>query len=548
MKFVDRERVEDTEVTIGRRVYLTNGQEKVCRTYSAEYRNLDGRQVCEPLDTTNRARARRLAIQIQHRLETGASRPVESQIGVDELADRYFESVKAKGVAPKTEWKYRTNLDKLKRFCEENHITRARRFIEDDLYRFRRWLADKDYAPKTIEGILILTKQVFKWGWRQRQLQEYRLASATVAKAKARPQPCFTSDQVDQIIEQSEGEDKAAFALMGYAGLRIGEVEQLRWEDFREKNGGLAMMHIRRGGSTGSTKDKEDRFVPVHPKIAPHLEPRKKSGEVFSTIAERTLLQRLKGLCKACKFDEPDRYKLHSFRHHFASLCANHGVAYRKALAWLGHSSSDMLDLYYHLHDEDSQQAMRALAGVPAGTTPAQTISSPSEDSLRTVAQSTKEKTPQAPELQELVACLSDRTERGGFEPPIPLRGHWFSKPAPSATRTPLQRLGPGTRAPAVAGTARVGREQRRVSLGSGTLSVNHEAQPGRPAEEGHPSTPPENPAGREQTRDGAGPFYLAPAAGRGGTAAGTRQASSSRMLFKMVCRYGSQRDACDAR
>ena len=43
-------------------------------------------------------------------------------------------------------------------------------------------------------------------------------------------------------------------------------------------------------------------------------------------------------------------------------------MAYRKALAWPGHSSSDMLDLYYHLHDEDSQQAMRALAGVPEET------------------------------------------------------------------------------------------------------------------------------------------------------------------------------------
>jgi integrase len=57
------------------------------------------------------------------------------------------------------------------------------------------------------------------------------------------------------------------------------------------------------------------------------------------------------------------QYKLHSFRHHFASLCANHQVAYRKALAWLGHSSSEMLDLYYHLRDEDSRQAMMALAG-----------------------------------------------------------------------------------------------------------------------------------------------------------------------------------------
>jgi hypothetical protein len=30
----------------------------------------------------------------------------------------------------------------------------------------------------------------------------------------------------------------------------------------------------------------------------------------------------------------------------------------RKALARLGHSSSDMLELYHHLHDDDSQRTM----------------------------------------------------------------------------------------------------------------------------------------------------------------------------------------------
>jgi len=54
----------------------------------------------------------------------------------------------------------------------------------------------------------------------------------------------------------------------------------------------------------------------------------------------------------------------HSLRHHLASLCANHGVAYRKALASLGHNSSDMLDLYYHLHDEDSDHAVCELASL----------------------------------------------------------------------------------------------------------------------------------------------------------------------------------------
>ena len=71
-------------------------------------------------------------------------------------------------------------------------------------------------------------------------------------------------------------------------------------------------------------------------------------------------MEYLKDACVACGLGH--RFKVHSFRHHFASLCANHQVAHKKALAWLGHSSSDILDLYYHLHDDDSQQAMQALA------------------------------------------------------------------------------------------------------------------------------------------------------------------------------------------
>lgn len=40
----------------------------------------------------------------------------------------------------------------------------------------------------------------------------------------------------------------------------------------------------------------------------------------------------------------------------------NHHVAHRKALAWMGHSSSNILDLYYHLSDAESEATMKALA------------------------------------------------------------------------------------------------------------------------------------------------------------------------------------------
>lgn len=456
MKLIDRERVDGTQVTIGHRVYYQNGKQRVGRQFAAEYRNAEGQQVCETLRTSNKTQARRHALEIQQRVENGTDRQPESLIDIDSMAGRYFDSVKNKDVAPKTLVKYEEDLAKLKRYAKEKSITLARRFSADDLFAFRKWLIDQDYAPKTVDAILVLTKQAFKWAWRQNLTRDYRLAAASLPKAKASPQPCFTTEQVEALLKATNSEERLAFSMMAYAGLRIGEVEQLRWEDIRHRDGKPTMLHIRRGGSAGTTKDKDERFVPVHPRIADYLGVAKKSGTVFSTIRARDLLMRLKSLCKTCGFDKPDTFKLHSFRHHFASLCANHHVAYRKALAWLGHSSSEMLDLYYHLHDEDSQQAMLALAGVNAATQVAGTLvgtngnkaaQSPApencfEGNLRAIEQSRIEKLLQVAELQELLNCLSSQSEREGFEPPGAFRRQRFSKPSPSAARPPLRGMG----------------------------------------------------------------------------------------------------------
>ena len=396
---------------------IKDGCHQVSRLYTAEYRNADGRQVSKAFRTSNKVQARRLAIELQQRLETDTEEPRNPKTLIEDLLDAYFESVKRRDVAPKTVWKYRADIAKIKKYCREAKIMLARQFGEDDLHRFRNWLDDCGYAPKTVQGAIVLTKQAFKWAWRNGLLRDYNLAAASFTKAKAKPQPYFTSDQVNRLIEEAEGEERAAFALLGYAGLRIGEVEQLRWEDFKTQDGRLTMIHVRRGGSRGTTKDKDDRFVPVHPTVAEHLFPYKKIGPVFQSIGERKLLKRLKELCAVCEFDDPKQYKLHSFRHHFASLCANHNVAHRKALAWLGHSSSEMLDLYYHLNDDDSQQAMMALAQSAEVGSGALTTDSPVEGNLRATGESTNEKTPQTPELQELMAYLSNQPERAGFEP-----------------------------------------------------------------------------------------------------------------------------------
>ena len=53
--------------------------------------------------------------------------------------------------------------------------------------------------------------------------------------------------------------------------------------------------------------------------------------------------------------------RLHSFRHYFCSTCANSRVPERMVMDWLGHVDSEMVRIYYHLHDREARQQMAGL-------------------------------------------------------------------------------------------------------------------------------------------------------------------------------------------
>ena len=419
MKLEERERIEGTDITIGRRVYYKDGEPAPSPCWAAEYRDGTGKQICVNLGTESKLEAKRSALALHAKIEDGRPHVADARLGLDEIVDAYFAFVKAKGVARKTEWKYRADLDKLKTFCGEQRITLALRFGREAFYRYRESLVKQEYQPKTVYAALTVCKQVFKWGHAEGRLKEYRLINTKLAEAKAKPQPCFTTEQVEKLIAATTGVEQAVLGTLAYAGLRIGEAEQMLWQDVRLGENGAGMFHIRLGGSNGTTKDKDARFVPIHPRIRPLIAALPRKGElVFPGIHERQLLLRVKELCEQQKFPKAAEFKLHSFRHHFASLCANHAVAYRKALSWLGHSDSSILALYYHLTDSDSQAAMEALAGGGFRAVELKPQSAAVEGNLRAIGESKIENVAQSTAEQYVTKLLGGETERGRFELP----------------------------------------------------------------------------------------------------------------------------------
>lgn len=376
MKLIHQEAVDGTGVVIGRRVQTRKAPdgarvERASDTYTAQYYDADGKRRYEGLGTTNKREARTKALEIHRRLESGERSQKPTRLTVVELIQRYLDHCGHRGLAPKTLAKYRADLQKLSDFAAEEGLTRADRFEEQAFHRFGAWLRERShkhgvsYADKTRYTALTVTKQAFRWGARSGLLSAYRLTEAKLPYARARPQPCFSLDQVNAILNAVRDDQvtHAAYALMAFAGLRCGEALQLQWDDVRFDIGDLGMLHVRRGGSAGRPKDKDDRFIPIHARLRPVLEALPRHGPlVLPGARDRTLLGRLKRECRRLGYGTTP--KLHTFRHFFCSLCANtDGVPYRLALAWLGHDSgSEILNLYYHLSDAESARAMRALS------------------------------------------------------------------------------------------------------------------------------------------------------------------------------------------
>jgi integrase len=74
-------------------------------------------------------------------------------------------------------------------------------------------------------------------------------------------------------------------------------------------------------------------------------------------ISERRLLVALKGIVKKLGL----RGHLHTFRHAFISRALTSGIPEAVVRAWVGHVDPDVIRLYTHIADADSQAAMRRL-------------------------------------------------------------------------------------------------------------------------------------------------------------------------------------------
>lgn len=390
MNFAEKHIVEGTDyptITIGRRLVRSTrtGKTVASRRWCAQW-CLGAKQRTRALKVRSKKDAILAAMELYHQLRSGHAPKAIKAITIDELCAGYLETTENKGRAPSTLSSYKNALGRFKEYCKQRGLVGASAFTEDEFWAFKKWLTRTPQltgkktkkvgvGERTVYFRLVLVKQLFKWACRTRKIPADYCAAASPREPMARPQPVFTAAQVGQLLAHAPEPWRTLWAMFAWTGMRFGEVRDLEWTDVLLDEGGHGVLVLNKGGSTGdTTKSGKARQVPIHPDLRPMLmalprrgkqvflaPPCPKRAGRYGKLNERTVLDELKRHCGACGFPEAKTFKIHSFRHTFLSQLARSKGSERYALDFLGHSSSDVTNLYFKRYDTESERQISTI-------------------------------------------------------------------------------------------------------------------------------------------------------------------------------------------
>ncbi|WP_254509344.1 tyrosine-type recombinase/integrase [Anatilimnocola floriformis] len=288
------------------------------------------------------------------------------------------------GVKPSTKKRYKTVFDKFLEFAQTNNVTAWNDVDKRILNRYAAHLESRDYKTKTLRNELTTLGQAIRWLVEEEHLTGYEPPKLKLKKVESERAYCYEPAEVSAMVahcRERSDLDWMASVITGLActGLRISELAALRWSDIDLTRGMLTLTDESGRGSAKSNrqlKSGRSRSLPLHTDLSIDLQKLTRRGTLVfygprggklkpDTVRNILIRDVLTPLVKhfpstAGKKSFADG-RLHSFRHYFASMCANQRTPERVAMEWLGHADSEMVRHYYHLHDAESRQQMAKL-------------------------------------------------------------------------------------------------------------------------------------------------------------------------------------------
>lgn len=217
-----------------------------------------------------------------------------------------------------------------------------------DLVQYRQELQDMGRAPATINRILVTMKVFFDWAREQGYVQDNPVQGIKQVAMVAPAPGWLTRNQqatLDRAVRKDgSARDKAIIGLMIHAGLRVGELCELKRED----------IHIsERAGRVVVRKGKGNKYreVPLNKTIRKILQDwleENKSGVLFpnkrrSAIGTRGVYNLVADYAYRAKLDDVTP---HTLRHTFCKNAIDAGISIDRVALMAGHSTLDITKRY----------------------------------------------------------------------------------------------------------------------------------------------------------------------------------------------------------
>ncbi len=254
---------------------------------------------------------------------------------------------------------------------------------EADVQSFVFQKLETGLSHKTIKDILIVLKMILKFGAKNKWLQytPFDIQFPT-EREKHNIEVLTKADQkkiMNYIQEHFTFRNLGVYICLS-AGMRIGEVCALTWEDIDTDNGIISVnrtiqrIYVIEDGTrrtelildTPKTKN-FIREIPISKDLLRILKPFKKIvNPLFFVLTNdakptepRTYRSYYKNLMKELKMPE---LKFHGLRHSFATRCIESNCDYKTVSVLLGHSNiSTTLNLYVHPNMEQKKKAIEQM-------------------------------------------------------------------------------------------------------------------------------------------------------------------------------------------
>lgn len=333
-----------------------------------------------------------LALQEEIRLKN--KRSVEKIITINELAKEYLDSIKS-DVKISTYLKYQDNInhhiipyfdnvrvDKITnkniQDWKENLNNKYIMSNSPDLEKNKVIHRNKKLSLSFKKGVFMTFNAIFKYGEKIYNLDNNPLKNVgnfKGAKGQKKEMKIISEKQFNsEFLKYVDDEDyKMAYIFMFYSGLRRGEMMDLEWKYIDFQNNTMTTknsfnpklekyyrdMNIE-PKENGNKTDESKRKLLMLPEVSKcllHLkEKHPNSTKPFYMITASTLKRKCDNACAKIGIKD---FKIHCFRHSFASMCLDKGVPIEVISQYLGHKKISMtLDIYSHLLPNAQQKLL----------------------------------------------------------------------------------------------------------------------------------------------------------------------------------------------